>query len=68
MGASYIIFGRNVQPYQLALGTIAALGLTVSYFTGGKKVEALPKIEASSSDEEKFILDYIRKAEKGDLE
>lgn len=64
MGAFYTIFGRKVPAYQLSMATIAALGLTIAYATRGDKSQELPKIEASSSEEEKFILDYIKKAEE----
>lgn len=64
MSASYIIFGRKVPAYQLSMATFAALGLGIAYATSGPKTAAKPQIAAESSDEEKFILDYIKKAEK----
>lgn len=64
MSASYIIFGRKVPAYQLSIATFVALGLGITYAKSGPKAAAKPQIAAESSDEEKFILDYIKKAEK----
>jgi len=45
----------------ITLGSMAA----ISYLaTGGKKTEKTPPIQASSSEEEKFIREFIQKAEE----
>ncbi len=54
MGAAYQIFGRTFLPHQLALGTIGLVGLIIA-FPKGKKSSA-PLLNASSPEEEKFIL------------
>ena len=65
MGGYYKIFGRQVPSYQLSIATFAAMGLiAVAASSGGKKSDPTkPPINASSSEEEKFILDYLKKAE-----
>ncbi|PRT53608.1 hypothetical protein B9G98_01228 [Wickerhamiella sorbophila] len=64
MGSAYKIFGRQVPAYQLSMATFGLIGAIVVAGTSGKKpAEAKPPIAAESSDEEKFIMDYLKKAE-----
>ncbi|KAF8540422.1 hypothetical protein BDD12DRAFT_698912, partial [Trichophaea hybrida] len=64
MVAQFTVFGRQVGSHVLAMLT---LGTTFagSYLalSGGEKPTS-PPIQASSTDEEKFIRDFIAKAEK----
>lgn len=64
MSASYLIFGRKVPAYQLSMATFGVLAGTLVWATSGPKKAAKPAIAAESSDEEKFILDYLKKVEK----
>ena len=64
MSASYIIFGRKVPAYQLSMATFGLLAVGIAYAKSGKPAAPKPPIAAESSDEEKFILDYLKKAEK----
>lgn len=64
MSASYVIFGRKVPAYQLSVATCGALACTLLWATSGPKKAPKPVIGAQSSDEEKFIMDYLKKAEK----
>lgn len=61
MGAAYNILGRAIPPHQLALGTIGAVVLLVlpKPWAATPKKEA--KIEASSPEEENFIIQYLEK-------
>lgn len=61
MGAAYNILGKTVQPYQLALGTIAAVSLLIVPNPFASSANKQPKIQASSEDEEKFIAEYLKK-------
>lgn len=61
MGAAYIILGKSIAPQYLALGTVGAvLALVVP-----KPWNSTPKKEATiaagSSEEEKFIKEYLEK-------
>ncbi|GMM31988.1 F1F0 ATP synthase subunit K [Martiniozyma asiatica (nom. inval.)] len=61
MGAAYVILGKSVPPHFLALGTIGSVVALVmpKPWSSAPKKEA--KIEAASSDEEKFIKNYLEK-------
>lgn len=65
MGSNYNIFGRTVPAYQLSMSIFALLGVGIVYATSGSKkpVAAAPPVVAESSDEEKFIFDYLKKQE-----
>ncbi|KAG5360262.1 ATP synthase subunit K [Yarrowia sp. B02] len=65
MGAAYHIFGKTVYPHQLAIGTILSVVGGVVLATSGKKAEkpAAPAIQAGSSDEEKFIANFLKEQE-----
>ncbi|EHK99693.1 hypothetical protein GLAREA_09393 [Glarea lozoyensis ATCC 20868] len=75
----YTIAGRQIgshyvrRPYPeapeswsaLAMGVLATLTAGIMSFTGGSKVQKAqgPPINASSGDEEKFIKDFLAKAD-----
>ncbi|ODV91059.1 hypothetical protein CANCADRAFT_57423 [Tortispora caseinolytica NRRL Y-17796] len=65
-GGAYHIFGRNVYPHQLSIITLATITGAIVLSTSGKKSTASPNppLNAASSDEEKFIMEYLAKAEK----
>ncbi|KAF9018025.1 hypothetical protein CPB97_004635 [Podila verticillata] len=65
MGAEYVVFGRSIPTYKLALATYAAVAAPVvaMKFTG-KKEAAVNVIQASSQDEEAFIREFIKAAEE----
>ncbi|RIA99249.1 hypothetical protein C1645_684980 [Glomus cerebriforme] len=68
MGGSYLIAGRNVPTHYLAITTLATFGLgifAVSRRAKSKK-PTTPPINASSSDEEAFIKEFIKHAEEQD--
>lgn len=64
MGAAYQIFGRAVQPHQISIATLSAALLLVIPNPFASAAVKTPKIEASSAEEQKFIEEYINKAEK----
>ncbi|KAH8146671.1 uncharacterized protein LAJ45_09354 [Morchella importuna] len=63
MVAMYTIAGRQVGSHHLAMATLGSVIGIVALATGGKKDKTTPPIQASSSDEEKFIKEFIAKAE-----
>ncbi|KAG0303449.1 hypothetical protein BGZ98_006640 [Dissophora globulifera] len=63
MGAEYIVFGRAVPTYKLALATYALIGTPVVAMNMGKKEAPMAAIKATSQDEEAFIREFIRSAE-----
>ncbi|KAG0233829.1 hypothetical protein BGW42_006449 [Actinomortierella wolfii] len=66
MGASYVIFGRQVPTYKLALATYALVASPVVASKVSKK-ETSPAnvaIKASSKEEEDFIREFVRAAEE----
>ncbi|KAI7817744.1 Atp19 h [Gamsiella multidivaricata] len=65
MGAEYIIFGRAIPTYQLAIATYALVGvpLAAKKLTAKKEVPT-NVIPASSQDEEAFIREFIKAAEE----
>ncbi|KAG0306030.1 hypothetical protein BGZ98_003093 [Dissophora globulifera] len=65
MGAEYIVFGRAVPTYKLALATYAAIGLPIVAKSFGSKAPAnVNAIPAASQDEEAFIREFIKAAEE----
>ncbi|KAG0327516.1 hypothetical protein BGZ99_007474 [Dissophora globulifera] len=63
MGAEYIVFGRAIPTYKLALATYALIGTPVVAMNMGKKEAPVAAIKAASQDEEAFIREFIRSAE-----
>ncbi|KAF9182737.1 hypothetical protein BGZ50_004708 [Haplosporangium sp. Z 11] len=64
MGASYVVFGRAIPTYQLALATYAAVAAPIVISKFRKTEAAAPAIQASSQDEEAFIREFIKAAEE----
>ncbi|KAF9356459.1 hypothetical protein BGX26_005233 [Mortierella sp. AD094] len=65
MGAEYIVFGRAVPTYKLALATYAIVAAPiVAMKFGGKKEASANPIQAASQDEEAFIREFIKAAEE----
>ncbi|KAF9905001.1 hypothetical protein BX616_001126 [Lobosporangium transversale] len=65
MGAEYIVFGRAIPTYKLALATYAAIAtpIAVSKFTK-KDAAAVNVVPASSQDEDAFIHEFLKAAEE----
>lgn len=64
MTAMYTIFGRQVPAYQLSIATFATLGLGITYAKLRAPAKELkPVINAESSEEENFILTYLKEQE-----
>lgn len=65
----YTIAGRKIGSHVLAMVTLGTIFSSTAYFTSGgskaKKVAQGPKINASSSEEEAFIKEFLRTAEPG---
>ncbi|KAF9088046.1 hypothetical protein BGX23_007692, partial [Mortierella sp. AD031] len=55
MGAEYVIFGRSIPTYKLALATYAAVAAPIVLMKAGKKEAPVNVIQAASQDEEAFI-------------
>ncbi|ETS83604.1 hypothetical protein PFICI_05480 [Pestalotiopsis fici W106-1] len=68
MVQTYSILGRQVGSHYLAMGVLTALfGGTYAAVGGGSKASAAvktPPINASSSDEESFIKNFLDQANK----
>ncbi|KAF9915236.1 hypothetical protein BX616_006599 [Lobosporangium transversale] len=64
MGAEYIVFGRAVPTYKLALATYAAVATPIIASKMTKKEAPANVIHASSQDEAAFIREFIRAAEE----
>ncbi|KAF9155093.1 hypothetical protein BG015_011061 [Linnemannia schmuckeri] len=64
MGAEYIVFGRSIPTYKLALATYAAVAAPVLVMKAGKKEAPVNVIQAASQDEEAFIREFIKAAEE----
>ncbi|KAF9353358.1 hypothetical protein BGX34_011630 [Mortierella sp. NVP85] len=64
MGAEYIVFGRAVPTYKLALATYAAIATPIVALKFTKKEAPVNAIQASSQDEEAFIREFIKAAEE----
>jgi len=63
----YSIAGRQIGSHWLAIATLTILGGTSASFMGGSKAKAAsqgPPINASSSDEESFIKDFLKQSEE----
>ncbi|KAF9952657.1 hypothetical protein BGZ72_006021 [Mortierella alpina] len=64
MGAEYIVFGRSIPTYKLALATYAAVAAPIVAMKMGKKEAPANVIQAASQDEEAFIREFIKAAEE----
>ncbi|KAF9434357.1 hypothetical protein BGZ76_008150 [Entomortierella beljakovae] len=64
MGAEYIVFGRAVPTYKLALATYAAVATPIVALKFNKKDAPANVIQAASQDEEAFIREFIKAAEE----
>lgn len=64
MGSAYHILGRTVQPYQISLATLSLVAFLAVPNPFAKKQPKTLDFAASSSDEEKFISDYVEKHSK----
>ncbi|KAI9797766.1 MAG: hypothetical protein M1825_005700 [Sarcosagium campestre] len=66
MVATYPIFGRQVGSHILALATLGSMGLLGAVSLGGSKKSKTegPPINATNSEEENFIKEFIKNAEK----
>ncbi|KAI8882714.1 hypothetical protein K501DRAFT_220742 [Backusella circina FSU 941] len=65
MGGYYTIAGRNIPNYQISMFFIGAYALagTAAVMRPKAPQPATPPIQASSSDEEAFIKEFLQKAE-----
>ncbi|KAI5964031.1 ATP19 [Candida theae] len=63
MGAAYHIFGKTVQPHQLAIATLGSVVLLVIPKPWAVK-PTHPSINASSPEEEKFVKEWLAKHDK----
>jgi len=64
MVAMYTIAGRQVGSHVLAIATLGTVFTLTTLSVGGKKTaETTPPIQASSSDEEKFVREFMANAE-----
>ncbi|KAI6247362.1 hypothetical protein HI914_03779 [Erysiphe necator] len=63
----YTIAGRQIGSHVLAMITLSTIfGTTALFASGGSKTKKLaqgPPINASSSEEESFIKDFLKSAE-----
>ncbi|KAG0370276.1 hypothetical protein BC939DRAFT_448583 [Gamsiella multidivaricata] len=64
MGAEYIIFGRAIPTYKLAIATYALVSAPVIAMQMGKKEASGNAIKAASQDEEDFIREFVKAAEE----
>ncbi|KAF8981899.1 hypothetical protein BGZ46_002140 [Entomortierella lignicola] len=64
MGAEYIVFGRAIPTYKLALATYAAVAAPSIASKLTKKEAPANTIQASSQDEEEFIREFIKASEE----
>ncbi|KAF9208197.1 hypothetical protein BGZ49_009514 [Haplosporangium sp. Z 27] len=64
MGAEYIVFGRAIPTYKLALATYAAVAAPIIASKLTKKEAPANAIQASSQDEEEFIREFIKASEE----
>ncbi|RKF62233.1 putative f0-atpase subunit k protein [Erysiphe neolycopersici] len=64
----YTIAGRQIGSHVLAMVTLGTMFSSLAYFTSGgsktKKLAQGPPINASSVEEESFIKDFLKSAEK----
>jgi F-type H+-transporting ATPase subunit k len=63
MVAMYTVAGRQVGSHVLAMATLGTTFALVALAKSGKKTQTTPPIQASSSDEENFIKEFLVKAE-----
>ncbi|PWW74300.1 hypothetical protein C7212DRAFT_328993 [Tuber magnatum] len=63
MVAMFTIAGQQVGSHVLAMATLGTTFALTVWAMGGKKTQTTPPIQASSSDEEKFIKEFLAKAE-----
>ncbi|KAF9934613.1 hypothetical protein BGZ65_003682 [Modicella reniformis] len=63
MGAEYVVFGRSIPTYKLAIATYLAIGAPIAAMKLTKKEAPANLIQASSADEEAFIREFIKAAE-----
>ncbi|KAI1315555.1 hypothetical protein EDD11_000628 [Mortierella claussenii] len=63
MGAEYIVFGRAIPTYKLALATYAAIAVPIVAMKATKKEAPVNVITAASADEAAFIREFIKAAE-----
>ncbi|KAL0638383.1 hypothetical protein Q9L58_002526 [Maublancomyces gigas] len=63
MVAIYTIAGKQIGSHILAMATLGAVVGGATIAMSGKKTQTTPPIQAGSSDEEKFIKEFIAKAE-----
>lgn len=61
MGAAYTILGRSVQPHVLALATLGAVVAIAAPKPWGPPAPVHPPINAASSEEEKYVKDFLAK-------
>ncbi|EMG49478.1 ATP19 ATP synthase subunit K [Candida maltosa Xu316] len=61
MGASYQVFGKTVQAYQLSLATLGGAALLVVPKPWGPPKPTSPAINAASPEEEKFVKEWLAK-------
>ncbi|CZT17861.1 uncharacterized protein RCC_03697 [Ramularia collo-cygni] len=66
MVAYYEIFGQKVGSHILSIGVLSTMFVGTWAMAGGKKSPAsnTPPINASSKDEENFIQQFLKEAEK----
>ncbi|KAG0004740.1 hypothetical protein BGZ80_006126 [Entomortierella chlamydospora] len=64
MGAEYVIFGRAIPTYKLALATYAVVAAPIVATKLSKKEASANVIQASSQDEEDFIREFVKAAEE----
>ncbi|KAF9360734.1 hypothetical protein BGX26_008017 [Mortierella sp. AD094] len=64
MGAEYIVFGRAIPTYKLALATYAAVATPIVAMKLNKKEAPANAIQAASQDEEDFIREFVKAAEE----
>ncbi|KAG1447390.1 hypothetical protein G6F56_009279 [Rhizopus delemar] len=65
MGGYYTIAGKQVPNYKISMAFIAGYAALGGYFALKPQAPqpATPPIQASSSDEESFIREFLQKAE-----
>ena len=64
MSQVYVIFGRKVPAYQISMATFGLLIGGVAWAKSGPKKAPAPAVQAESSEEDKFVTDYLKKLEK----
>ncbi|KAF8935923.1 hypothetical protein EDD21DRAFT_376240 [Dissophora ornata] len=64
MGAEYIVFGRAIPTYKMALATYAVIGTPIVAMSLTKKEAPVNVIKAASQDEEDFIREFIKAADE----